>query len=255
LSGKARRSVIVLDTSPTMLARTKDGNSRWQHAVDAASALIDARPGSTQFRIADTSQQFDSPFTDNRAELRRLLDRMHPVSAPTRFPTIDKSEGDETQVTFVTDGVSPVTVPKGTESIFVFEDTANVGITAFEIRSMPTAPLAYEGYLEVFNAGKNERMVEITVSGAGQQRVVKSVTIGAGQTHKETLDLSKFDGGGIRAALQSEGDGFSSDDIAYAYLPLKRRTKTLLVTRGNKFLENALKLDRLVDLSVVTPEG
>src|SRR5678815_1808140 len=28
LSGKARRSVIVLDTSPTMLARTKDGNSR-----------------------------------------------------------------------------------------------------------------------------------------------------------------------------------------------------------------------------------
>jgi hypothetical protein len=81
------------------------------------------------------------------------------------------------------------------------------------------------------------------------------VTIAGGQTHKETLDLSKFDGGGIRAALRSEGDGFSSDDVAYAYLPLKRRTKTLLVTRGNKFLENALKLDRLVDLSIVKPEG
>jgi len=35
---------------------------------------------------------------------------------------------------------------------------------------------------------------------------------------------------------------------------VKRRTKTLLVTRGNKFLENALKLDRLVDLSVVDPK-
>jgi hypothetical protein len=255
LSGKARRSVIVLDTSPTMLARMKDGSSRWQHAVDAASALVDTKAGSTQVRIADTSQQFDSPFTDNRAELRRLLDRMHPVSAARRFPIVDKSEDKETQVTFVTDGVLPLAVPKGTESIFVFEETANVGITAFEIRSMPTAPLAYEGYLEAFNAGKNERIVEITVSGAGQQRVQKSVTIGAGKTHKETLDLSTFDGGGIRAALRSEGDGLSSDDVAYAYLPLKRRTKTLLVTRGNKFLENALKLDRLVDLSVVTPEG
>lgn len=137
----------------------------------------------------------------------------------------------------------------------VFEPAGNAGITAFEIRSMPTAPLAYEAFLEVYNSGKESRDVEIIVSGAGQQRIVKNVKISAGMTYKEALDLSGFDGGGIRAALRSEGDAFSSDDVAYAYLPVKRRTKTLLVTRGNKFLENALRLDRLVELSVVKPEA
>ena len=112
---------------------------------------------------------------------------------------------------------------------------------------MPTAPLAYEAFLEARNSGKEARSVEITISGAGQQRIVKSVRIEGGQSHKEALDLSKFDGGGIRAALRSDGDAFSQDDIAYAYLPVKRRTKVLLVTNGNKFLENALKLDRLVE--------
>jgi hypothetical protein len=255
LTGKTRQAVIVLDTSPTMLARTQDGKSRWQHAVDTATSLMQSASGTTQFRLADTSGQFDSPFTSNRTELRKLLDRMRPVIAPSRFPDIDKSDDADLQATFITDGVSALTVPKGTQSILVFEDAANVGITAFEIRSIPTAPLAYEGYLEVFNAGKTERSIEITISGAGQQRIAKNVKIGSGQAYKEALDLSVFDGGGIRAALRSEGDAFSPDDVAFAYLPVRRRTKTLLVTRGNKFLENALKLDRLVELSVAPPDA
>ena len=254
LTGKSQRTVIVLDTSPTMQARMNDGRTRWEHAVDAAKAAVSAGTGSIKFRIADTSGQFDSPFTDNRAELRRLIERMHPVIAPTRFPEIDKSgEADDTRVTFITDGVSPVAVPEDAISVLVFENAPNAGITAFEVRSMPTAPLAYEAFLEVYNSGKESRDVDVTVSGAGQQRIVKKVRIGAGQSYKEALDLSKFDGGGIRAAIRSDGDAFSPDDIAYAYLPVKRRTKTLLVTTGNKFLENALKLDRLVELSITAP--
>jgi hypothetical protein len=255
LTGKSRRAVIVLDTSPTMLARTADGNTRWQHAVDAANAIVNAQAGSTQFRIADTSGQFDSAFIDNGAELRRLIEQMHPVIAPARFPEIDRTPDDDTQITFVTDGVSSVTRPDAAKTISVFENAGNVGITAFEIRTMPTAPLAYEGFLEVYNSGTERRSVEITVSGAGQQRVVSTVNVPAGRAHKQSLDLSQFDGGGIRAAVRTDGDAFSADDVAFAYLPVKRRTKTLLVTRGNKFLENALKLDRLVELTVIRPDA
>lgn len=254
ITGKSLRTVIVLDTSPTMQARMNDGNTRWQHAVDAANSIVSAGTGSTQFRIADTSGQFDSPFNDNRAELRRLIERMHPVFAPLRFPELDTaSREDDTRTTFITDGVSAVRVPSSATSISVFESAPNVGITAFEIRSMPTAPLAYEAFLEVYNSGKEVRSVEITVSGAGEQRIVKTVRIAAGQDYREALDLSTFAGGGIRAALRSDGDAFSQDDVAYAYLPVKRKTRTLLVTRGNKFLENALKLDRLVELSLIEP--
>ena len=256
LTGKSKKTVIVLDTSPTMQARINDGRTRWEHAVDAANKIVSAGTGSIRFRIADTSGQFDSTFTDNRAELRRLIERMHPVIAPTRFPEIDKgSQAEDTQVTFITDGVASVNVPANATSISVFENAPNAGITAFEVRSMPTAPLAYEAFLEVYNSGKESRGVEITVSGAGQQRIVKNVRINGGESYKEALDLSKFDGGGIRAALRSEGDAFSPDDIAYAYLPVKRKTRTLLVTSGNKFLENALKLDSLVELSIAAPAG
>src|SRR5262245_41791756 len=100
LTGKSPHAVIVLDTSPTMQARMSDGNTRWQHAVDAANAIVGAGTGSTQFRIADTSGQFDSPFTHNRSETRRIIEHMHPVIAPTRFPDIDKTANDdETRLT------------------------------------------------------------------------------------------------------------------------------------------------------------
>src|SRR5438093_6296709 len=35
VNGKMRRIVIVLDTSPTLNARTSDGSTRWKHALEA----------------------------------------------------------------------------------------------------------------------------------------------------------------------------------------------------------------------------
>jgi hypothetical protein len=43
------------------------------------------------------------------------------------------------------------------------------------------------------------------------------------------------------------------DDVAFAYLPTQRRLRTLLVTRGSTNLDTLLRLDRHVDLQVVTP--
>ncbi len=51
------------------------------------------------------------------------------------------------------------------------------------------------------------------------------------QSYRETFDLSKFDGGGIRATIQTDGDALATDDIAYTYLPLKKKTK---VHAGNE---------------------
>lgn len=266
LTGKPHRSVIVLDTSASMQARTPGGATRWERAVEAARSLAEESSIGNEFRVADTSGQFDSPYTADPAELRRLIDRMHPVIGPTVFPEVDKAPSadsdtaepeasPDTKVYFITDGVAPVKPPADAVFISVFEAAPNVGITAFEIRSMPSAKLAYEAYLEVYNSGKEAREAEITVAGAGQQRIAKSVKIQPGKSYREALDLSQFEGGGIRAAVRSDGDAFSPDDVAYAYLPVKKQAKTLLVTAGNKFLENVLKLDSLVDLSVVDPSG
>jgi len=252
ITGRQRRAVIILDTSSTMLARTSDGKTRWEHAIGRARELLADAAVSSEFRIADTTDQFDSRFTTDHSELQQAMDRMHPVISPVRFPDVEKTTQD---VYVITDGVSPLAAPSAATFISVFEPAPNVGITAFEIRSTPSASLAYEAYLEVSNFGKDERVVDISVSGAGQQRITRRPRLGPGQSYKEALDLSQFDGGGIRAAVHSDGDAFSLDDVAYAYVPVKRRTKTLLVTRGNKLVEAALKLDRLIDLSVTDPNG
>jgi hypothetical protein len=258
LTGRSRRLVIVLDTSPTLSTRTADGGTRWQHAVARTLDLLESESSTTRFRIADTSGQFDSPFLSDRAELRRIVERMKPVVLPASFPVIEtSSSGDETEIApsvhFITDGVAAVPLPAEVSITSVFEPAPNVGITAFEIRSMPSAALAYEAFIEVYNAGQEARQVEITISGTGQQRITRATRINAGSSFREALDLSRFEGGGIRAAVQSQADAFPADDVAFAYLPVKRRAKTLLVTRGNRFLETVLKLDSLVELTVISP--
>src|SRR6267154_678568 len=77
LTGKTRRTVIVLDTSPTMQARMSDGRTRWQHAADAARSLVNQGSVRTEFRIVDTAGQYDWAYTTDHKELRRQIDDMH----------------------------------------------------------------------------------------------------------------------------------------------------------------------------------
>jgi len=233
-----------------MQARTNDGKTRWKHAVESALALVNGAPVTKQFRIADTSGQFDSAFTENRQELRRLIERMRPFVGTTRFPDLEK-----TPAHFITDGVSRFNLPTGVTSISAFEPASNVGITAFEVRSTPTSPLMYEAYVEIYNSGKQSREVDVTVSGGGQQKIAKTVLIRSGEFFREAMDLSEFEGGGVRAAIRSDEDALPLDDVAFAYLPVKRRTRVQLVTRGNPFLETLLKAHSRVELSMANPQS
>ena len=173
---------------------------------------------------------------------------MSPRSAEPQFPKVD---GDS-QVFFVSDGVALHDFPSFVKRVSVFEPAENVGITAFEIRSIPSTPLGYEAYLEVQNFGKPAAS-GITISGTGGQRITRTVRLSRNEVFKEAFDLSGFGGGGVRATIQSKDDALSVDDVAFAYLPIKRRTRTLLVTRGNNSLETLLKLDNYVELLKTDP--
>jgi len=249
LTGKTERIVIVLDTSPTMTTQTADGRTRWQHAMDRAENLLDGGGPTTEFRVVDTSGVTSSAFTTDRNEARRLIEQMSPRSAEPQFPKVD---GRDSRVYFVSDGVALHGVPSFVRRVSVFERAQNVGITAFEIRSIPSTPLGYEAYLEVQNYG-NPAEVAITLSAPGGQRLSRSVRLAKGEIFKDAFDLSRFTGGGIRATIQSKDDALPLDDVAFAYLPIKRKTRTLLVTRGNNNLETLLKLDNYVELLKIDP--
>ncbi len=249
LTGKNERIVIVMDTSPTMATLRADGRTRWERAISEAMSLLNSGGPSTEFRISDTSGRIASSFTTDRNEMRQLLEKMKPVAADPQFPKVD---GSDSLVYFISDGVSLPQTPKSVKRLSVFEKARNAGITAFELRARPSIPLGYEAYLEVQNFGE-PAAVDITISGAGGQRIIKTVNLGTEQTFQEIFDLTTFEGGPIRAAIQSKNDALKMDDLAFAYLPIKRRTRTMLVTTGNTYLETLLKLDSFVEFSVVSP--
>jgi hypothetical protein len=250
LTGTSGRTLIVLDTSPSMLTRMSDGRTRWQHAVEVAKSLAAAENPGTEFRIAGTSDRYDSPFTNEISEVKQTIDAMKPVAGLPRFP---ESDDPGVQTYFVSDGVANPAVPAGTRTFAVYEAARNSGITAFEVRSTPGNPLAYEAYIEITNFGNEARHTTINVSEGGRGRITREAEIKPGGSFNEVLDLSQFEGGGIRASIQSPGDAYPADDIAYTYLPLKKKTKALLVTKGNEYLRIALKLDSFVDLAVSDP--
>jgi len=249
LTGKNERIVIVLDTSPTMNTLTQDGRTRWQHAVDRAKGVLNSGGPTTEFRVIDTSGVTASAFTTDRNEVRRLIDQM---SAKTEDPKFPKVDDRDSQVYFVSDGVTLHSTPSFVKRISVFESANNVGITAFEIRSIPSMPLSYEAYLEVQNFGRPAE-VGIVLSGTGGQRLNKTVKLGTEEIYKDVFSLSQFAGGGVRATIQAKDDALSLDDVAFAYLPIKRKTRTLLVTRGNHFLQTLLQLDNYVELAATDP--
>jgi len=251
LTGSTGRTIIVIDTSPSMSARMSDGKTRWQHAVDLASTIVDSSGSGTELRIADTSGQYDSPYTTDTNEIRQALRTLRPLAASPRFPQTDSSSA---QIYFISDGVAMPAVPTSAKKLLVYEPVRNFAITAFEVRSMASAPLQYEAYIEVSNFGNDARRTVINISEGGQGRIRREVEIQSRQSYRETFDISKFDGGGIRATIQTEGDALAMDDIAYSYLPLKKKTKVLLVTKGNSYLQTALRLDSFVDLSVAGPK-
>ena len=251
LTGKNERVVIVLDTSPTMNTETSDGSTRWRRAVDQAKGILDTGGPTTEFRVIDTSGTTASAFTTDRNEARRLIDQMSPNTADPQFPKVDARDS---QVYFVSDGVAIHNTASAVRRVSVFESANNVGITAFEIRSMPSSPQAYEGYLEVQNFGQPAD-VGIAVIGTGGQRINKAVHLASGETYKEVFDLSQFAGGGVRATVQTKDDALPQDDVAFAYLPVKRKTRTMLVTKGNHFLETVLKLNNYVELEISDPSN
>src|SRR5215831_15274110 len=150
LTGKNERIVIVMDTSPTMMAVTSDGKTRWQHAVDQAENLLTSGGPTTEFRISDTTGRIESSFTTDRNEMRQLLHSMTPIAGDPHFPKVDAKDS---LVYFVSDGVAVPQVAKEVKRISVFEKARNVGITAFEVRTRPSIPPTYEAYLEVQNFG------------------------------------------------------------------------------------------------------
>ena len=119
-----------------MAARTRDGRSRWQHAIlaQACAQLRQHSSAASEVMLIDTVGRLNtSGFVDRDlaiAELARV-----PVAAWGNPHVPPASLVGGTQVHLFTDGVAQIEVPEGAIVHSVFESADNVAVTAFEARA------------------------------------------------------------------------------------------------------------------------
>jgi len=250
--GTADRLVIVLDNSPTLATRTTDGATRWSHALAKARATLATRSPGTQVLLIDTMRRIATPgFEDRDAAIERLQQLHIAYGGVPRVPDIAQAAEAETVV--ISDGVQITGVPASARLDSVFEPVENAGITEFEVRPLPADPRRYTAFVEVTNAGGADRSVEIAIAGVGGRRVLRTVNVHAGSAQAQLIDISALEAGPVRAALTMPGDGLEADDVAYALLPMRRLVRVGLVSKGNPYLEKALRAQPRVQLAAMSP--
>ncbi len=254
LSATAPRLTLILDNSPSMAARTRDGRSRWEHAVDQARALLEQSGAATEVSLVDTIGRLGvSGYVDREAALATLA-RMRATSwGQARIPPASLLAG--AQVHFFTDGVAQLPAPERAIVHSAFEPADNVAVTAFEARPLALDPTRYEALVQVLNGSPGARRVRLLITGGGGFSIAQDMDLRAGETVNATFDVSDFEGGVLGAAAVCDTDAFALDDLAYAVIPPHRPRHVLLVTVGNPQLEDALRHVPGARLSVVTPDN
>ena len=249
--GEIPRMTIVIDNSATMATATSDGFTRWDHAVAIAKDLM--RQGSVdgEFLILDTTGQAPALGPDDRRSALEILDGLGvSMGDSPQFPT---ALGPDGPLYFISDGVMVDDVPPEAEVISVYDPVDNVGITAFEVTSVPSAPLQYQAFLEVTNASLGPKEISLRVGGAGAGGLRDTMTLQSGEATQRTIELAGFDRGPVRAAVTSEGDAFAVDDVAFSFVPVRSLTRVALVTPGSVYLESVLAEEPHLRVSSLTP--
>lgn len=247
----ARRVVVVLDNGPTMAVRTRDGQTRWAHAVAEARSVIARAAGPVM--VMDSMGLTGSSGFLGRDEALATLGRMTVVPVAEGVPPM-LPPPPGTEVHFIGDGVAPVDPPPEAIVHPVFEPADNVAVLRLVTRALPADPLRVDALVQVFNASPVEKTVQLTLRGGERFAVSQTLRMTAGERIDATFDVSGFEGGVLAAAAHARGDAFAADDIAYTVVQPHGRRRVQLVTRGNAPLADALAALPAIRLEVIAPE-
>ena len=240
------RTVLVIDTSASMLARDA-GPDRLAQAIDAARELVSdfSRNDEGMVIAAGPTPRTLASFTKNKAELEDALNRARDEvggvadldSALGLVSSIAK--GSTTRVVIFSDGAIPELNPFSTTDLNlgffpVGEDSENVAIIGAGARQNPYNE-EYELFVAVHNYCTQPREVDITFGIDGNLFDVQTVEIGAGQRKEVVMDQAYYLEDPIEVILDLEDD-LAEDNRAYIQMPRQTRYKVALCSDSQSFL-------------------
>jgi len=244
------RMVLVLDNSPSMAARTRDGKTRWSHAIERSRSLIEAN--AAQVMLLDTMGGAPVSGYVSREEAQAAVGRIRvAIDGVAQMPTVPDMAS--AQLHIVSDGVASLNIPERAVVHSVFEPADNVAVTALEVRPFPADPLRYEAFVQVYNASLVPKHARVTLRGGERFALSQELDLAPGELVDAAFDVSGFEGGVLAAGALSGNDAFALDDVAFAVVPAHRAKQVVLITQGNARLEDCLRSLAGVRVRTLTP--
>ena len=249
------RTLVVLDSSWSMLAKTRRGDTRWDRAVAEARRIAAA---SDQVAVATTSDGLVQGLTDDLVLVESALSQLSPGGADdASWPEVSGVDA----VHFVTDGAVPRRVPRSVIVHSVFESVGNVAITAFNVRPSlgpdRRGPAAEVGtaYLEVANFSAKPQKIHITIARGQASMVDTHADLGAGEAYRQLVPLARQGDAALHAHVEAPDNALAIDDDGYAWLARARSLSVAVVGEHTEWLRRLLAGDGDVRATFVSPSA
>lgn len=269
LTGTARETnlrVVILDGSASMQA-TDEKPSRFEKARAEALKWVDGLRDGEQMMVllaGATTEVKQSPTTD-KAALRRALQSCAPSDAPTRLADALKTagaftfekRGEETvtsgEIHLFSDGAAPDLEELSNKNLplvyhRVGTDRDNAGIVRLDARSNPENAAQRAIFASIANFSTNAAKLDVDLLFDGQLLETRPVDVGATNTELVIFTAPQERDGVFTVRLPAS-DTLAADNQASIVSFMPQPVKVLLVSKGNRFLEKALRGAANVQLS------
>ncbi len=258
----ARHSIVLLDASASMQAADVTP-SRLGEAKRQVNAVIDQLGPQDRMTIiaVGSSSRIIASVTGDHDTLHRAVNAVIATNGPADLSSALAiaaglvRAGDDARAYLFSDGiVQPLRssfaagLPFPVEYHRVGVSGENVGLTSLTVR---TSAQSRAAYLHAQNFGQQTRSVSVEWRADSHLLDVRPLTLQPGQAQDLVLPVPG-DATSVTARLAA-GDIFGLDDAATAVARTPRAFRVLLVTAGNVFLEQALRLRTDLQVDVIAP--
>lgn len=244
------RTLIVLDSSWSMAAKTGNGETRWRRAVRQARALASGAGGDVA--LATTAEGLVEGPTSDIALIETAIDRLSPAGGEDgAWPRVPGAD----HVHFITDGAAPRTLDDGVQVHSVFESAPNVAILAFGARPATAGAPAGEAYVQIANYAPDAQGVTLSVTRGTSVVSSQKIDMAAGEAVSTIVPLPSQGGARLLARVEAATDSLAEDNEAVAWIHGAETVRVTLVSPDASPIEPVLRADPSLNVVAVKPDA
>ncbi len=256
-AGEAGLQVLILDASASMQS-TDVTPSRFEAARAGALKLVDGlktgfgeRNQQMLVMVAGANAEVRQSATSEKAALRRAITEAQVTDSTTRLAealrvaeTLTRDRADA-EVHLFSDGAGiDLSEFAAKELRLVYHRVGvrseNAGIVAMDVKANPENPAQRAVFAAIANYSSAAREVRVELLFDGELRETRNLSLGPTNTTPVAL-VTAQDRDGVFTLRLTGKDDLPADDEARLVSLLPQPVHVLLVTKGNRFLEKALK--------------